>query len=111
MEWYITKLVVDLPWPGGVARFFLASGGGKHFFGVVRGGATFFFLPDVVFISNDYVINATFLKTSVSISVSSSFSKYLFTISTSLLGGLATRHIANFFGWPGFLFLPNGTDL
>ena len=66
MAWYITKLVVDSPWPGGGRKVFsLASGGGaKHFFGAVRGGANLFFCPpDVVFISDDHVINATSLIT------------------------------------------------
>ena len=65
MAWYITKLVVDSPWPGGGARFFCwLQGGAKHFFGAVRGGANLFFCPpDVVFISDDHVINATSLIT------------------------------------------------
>ena len=40
----------------------MARGGAKHFFGALRGGANLFFCPpDVVFISNDHVINATSL--------------------------------------------------
>ena len=64
MAWYITKIVVDLPRPGGGGEvFLLASGGGaKHFFGAVRGRANLFYCPpDVVFISDDNVINATSL--------------------------------------------------
>ena len=63
MEWYISKLVVDSPWPGGGREvFLLASGGAKHFFGAVRGrGEPFFCPPDVVFVSDDHIINATSL--------------------------------------------------
>ena len=67
MVWYITKLLVDSPWPGGGARGFFVGfrGGAKHFFGALRGGANLFFCPpDVVFISDDHVINATSLITS-----------------------------------------------
>ena len=47
---------------GGHKAFSLASGGAKHFFCAVRGrGKPFFCPPDVVFISDDHVINATFL--------------------------------------------------
>ena len=48
---------------GGARGFFVGfRGGAKHFFGAVRGGANLFFCPpDVVFISNDHVINATSL--------------------------------------------------
>jgi len=48
---------------GGARGFFVGfRGGAKHFFGAVRGGANLFFCPpDVVFISDDHVINATFL--------------------------------------------------
>ena len=54
--------MVDSPWPGGHEVFSLASGGAKHFFGAVRGGANLFFCPpDVVFISDDHIINATYL--------------------------------------------------
>ena len=47
----------------------MASGGGaKHFFDAVRGGANLFFCPpDVVFISDDHVINATSLTKPVSL--------------------------------------------
>ena len=62
MECYITKFVVDSPWPGGPELFLLASGRGeKHFFGALRGGEPFFCPPDVVFISDDHVRNATSL--------------------------------------------------
>ena len=39
MAWYITKLVVDSPWPGGGREvFLLASGGGRSiFFALVKG--------------------------------------------------------------------------
>ena len=49
---------------GGGKVFSLASvGGAKHFFGAVRGGANLFFCPpDVVFISDNHVINATSLS-------------------------------------------------
>ena len=48
---------------GGARGFFVGfRGGGKAFFSAVRGGQTFFFCPpDVVFISDDHVINATSL--------------------------------------------------
>ena len=48
---------------GGARGFFVGfRGGAKHFFGAVRGGANLFFCPpDVVFISDDHVINATSL--------------------------------------------------
>ena len=48
---------------GGREVFLLAPGGGaKHFFGAVRGGKNLFFCPpDVIFISDDHVINATSL--------------------------------------------------
>ena len=39
----------------------LDLGGAKHFFGAVRGGNLFFCPPDVVFISDDHIINATYL--------------------------------------------------
>ena len=46
----------------GGSRFFLASGGGKAFFWCSQGGANLFFCPpDVIFISDDHVINATSL--------------------------------------------------
>ena len=64
MAWYITKLVVDLPWPeGGRKVFLLASGGGKRSIFLVQSGGVnlFFFPPDVVFISDDHVINANSL--------------------------------------------------
>ena len=65
MARYITKLVVDSPWAGGGGGevFYVGFRGGKHFFGAVRGGANLFFCPpDVVFISDDHVINATSLR-------------------------------------------------
>ena len=48
---------------GGAQGFFVGfRGGAKHFFGALRGGANLFFCPpDVVFISDDHVINATSL--------------------------------------------------
>ena len=48
---------------GGARGFFGGfRGGAKHFFGALRGGANLFFCPpDVVFISDDHVINATSL--------------------------------------------------
>ena len=63
MAWYITKLVVDLPWPGGGCEvFLLASGGAKHFLVGFRGGGKAFFCPaDVIFISDHHVINVTSL--------------------------------------------------
>ena len=64
--------MVDLPWSGGGREvFLLASGGGaKHFFGAVRGGADLFFCPlDIVFISDDHVINATSLTRSCNASI------------------------------------------
>ena len=61
MAWYITKLIVDSPWPGG-GGFFVGFRGGEAFFGAVRGGKHFFCPPDVVFISDDHVINATSLS-------------------------------------------------
>ena len=46
----------------GGARFFVGfRGRAKNFFGVVRGGKPFFCPPDVVFISDDHIINATSL--------------------------------------------------
>ena len=64
MTWYITKLVVDSLWPGGGARFFCwLQGGGEAFFWCSQGGGEPFFCPpDVVFISDDHVINATSLR-------------------------------------------------
>ena len=52
---------------GGARGFFGGfRGGAKHFFGALRGGANLFFCPpDVVFISDDHVINATSLSTSI----------------------------------------------
>ena len=49
---------------GGARGFFVGfRGGAKHFFGAVRGGANLFFCPpDVVFISDNHVINATSLR-------------------------------------------------
>ena len=47
---------------GGGARFFCwLQGGGKAFFWCSQGGEPFFCPPDVVFISNNHVINATSL--------------------------------------------------
>ena len=47
MAWYITKLVVDLPWPEGGECFFVGfRGGGQSIFLVQSGGGqTFFFAP------------------------------------------------------------------
>ena len=47
---------------GGVQGFFVGfREGANNFFDAVRGGKPFFCPPDVVFISNDRVINATSL--------------------------------------------------
>jgi len=87
MVWYITKLVVDSPWPGGGREvFLLASGGGEAFFWCTQGGANLFFCPpDVVFISDDYVINATSLT--VSLCMHKSVSKNLKAIGLSNVHG------------------------
>ena len=42
--------------------FLLASGGEAFFWCSHKGGKLFFCPPDVVFISNDHLINATFLR-------------------------------------------------
>ena len=52
---------------GGARGFFVGfRGGAKHFFGAVRGANLFFCPPDVIFISDDHIINATSLMLSLS---------------------------------------------
>ena len=62
---YVSRLVILFVDKGGCIYYVVVTytdGGAKHFFGAVRGGANLFFCPpDVVFISDDHVINATSL--------------------------------------------------